>query len=118
MGSLDHRPITHIDNSLINSHLGHMQTANIATAKNQFSRLIDQVKQGESILITERNRPVARLEPLLVHSTALEALHAGGLLTPPKSLLDLAAFLAMPTSSLTAGHSLSQAIIAEREETR
>ena len=61
---------------------------------------------------------VARLEPLLVHSATLEALHADGLLTPPKSHLDLAAFLAMPTSSLSAGHSLGQAIIAEREETR
>ncbi len=95
-----------------------MQTANIAVAKNQFSRLIDQVKQGESILITERNRPVARLEPLLVHSAALESLYADGLLTPPKSRLDLVAFLAMPAPSLSADHSLTQAVIAEREESR
>ncbi len=95
-----------------------MQTANIAAAKNQFSRLIDQVKQGESILITERNRPVARLEPVLVHSAALESLHADGLLTLPKSRFDLVAFLAMPAPSLTADHSLRQAVIAEREESR
>jgi len=95
-----------------------MQTANIATAKNQFSRLIEQVKQGETILIMERNRPVARLEPLLIHDSALETLHAGGLLTSPRSRLDLAAFLAMPAPDLSAGNSLSQAIVAEREETR
>lgn len=95
-----------------------MQTATIATAKDQFSRLIDRVKQGESILITERNCPVARLEPLSVHSTALEALHSGGLLAPPRSRLDLAAFLAMPTSGLTVGQSLCEAVVAEREDAR
>lgn len=95
-----------------------MESASIATAKNQFSRLIDRVKHGESILITERNRPVARLEPLLEHGTALETLHAGGLLSPPKSRLDLAAFFAMPAPSLTASASLSRAIFDERQEAR
>jgi prevent-host-death family protein len=99
-------------------YVGHMQTANIATAKNQFSRLLEQVKQGESILITERNRPIARLEPLLAHAAALESLHADGVLTPPKSRLDLAAFLAMPAPGLSADCSLSRAVLAEREETR
>ena len=93
-----------------------MESANIAVAKNQFSRLIERVKQGESILITDRNRPVARLEPLLSHAAALEGLHADGLLTPPASRLDVAAFLAMPAPELPADHSLARAILAEREE--
>jgi prevent-host-death family protein len=95
-----------------------MKSANIAVAKNQFSRLIDRVKDGESILITERNRPVARLEPLLDHGSALEALHSDGLLTPSVSRLDLAAFMAMPATGLSATQSLSQAVIEEREESR
>ena len=32
-------------------------------AKTHFSRLLDAVAQGETIVITKRNRPVARLVP-------------------------------------------------------
>ena len=95
-----------------------MQTANIATAKNQFSRLIDQVKQGETIVITERNRPVARLQPLAAGGTPLEALHASGLLSPPQSSLNVLAFLAAPRPAVLAGHGLRDAILTEREEGR
>jgi prevent-host-death family protein len=39
-------------------------TASITEAKNNLSKLIKRVRQGESILILDRNVPVARLEPL------------------------------------------------------
>ncbi len=94
-----------------------MQTANIATAKNQFSRLIEKVKQGETIVITERNRPVARLQPL-AGGTPLDALHASGLLSPPQSSLDVPAFLAAPRPTVAAGSSLRGAILSEREDGR
>jgi prevent-host-death family protein len=88
-------------------------------AKSQFSRLIDLVKQGETVLITERNKPVATLQPVCQSSSAgLEALHASGLLTPPGRALDVAAFLAAPRASLTVGNSLTHAVLAEREESR
>ncbi len=95
-----------------------MQTANIATAKNQLSRLIEQVKRGETIVITERNRPVARLQPLEAGDTSLEALHASGLLSPPKSALDVPAFLASPRPAVAAAGSLRDAILREREDSR
>jgi prevent-host-death family protein len=38
-----------------------MKTATITEAKNRLSALIDQVRHGESIVITDRGRPVARL---------------------------------------------------------
>lgn len=95
-----------------------MESANIAVAKNQFSRLIDRVKRGESILITERNQPVARIEPLVSQSKTLQALHSCGLLAPPTARLDLAGLLAMPAPKLSAAQSLSQAVIDEREESR
>lgn len=41
-----------------------MKTASISDAKNGLSALIDRVKAGESVLITDRGIPVARLEPL------------------------------------------------------
>jgi prevent-host-death family protein len=38
-----------------------MKTATITEAKNQLSALIDRVRHGETIVITDRGRPVARL---------------------------------------------------------
>ena len=38
-----------------------MKKATITEAKNQLSALIDRVKHGETIVITDRGRPVARL---------------------------------------------------------
>ena len=40
-----------------------MKTATISQAKNQLSKLIARVKRGETVLILDRDRPVARLVP-------------------------------------------------------
>mgnify|MGYP003401937906 CR=1 FL=1 len=42
-----------------------MKTTTITQAKNGLSALIDLVRAGESITITDRGRPVARLEPVV-----------------------------------------------------
>ena len=42
-----------------------MKTASISEAKNKLSALIDLVRAGETVLILDRGRPVARLEPAL-----------------------------------------------------
>lgn len=41
-----------------------MKTATISETKNGLSALLDRVRHGESVLITDRSRPVARLEPV------------------------------------------------------
>lgn len=41
-----------------------MTTASITEAKNNLSKLLKKVRAGESVLILDRNIPVARLEPL------------------------------------------------------
>src|SRR5947207_934489 len=41
-----------------------MKKASISEAKNNFSALIDGVKGGSTVLIVDRGRPVARLEPV------------------------------------------------------
>jgi prevent-host-death family protein len=38
-----------------------MKKATITEVKNQLSALIDRVRHGETIVITDRGRPVARL---------------------------------------------------------
>ena len=40
-----------------------MKKASITEAKNNLSALIDRVKGGSPVLIVDRGRPVARLEP-------------------------------------------------------
>lgn len=41
-----------------------MKRASITEAKNNFSALVDSVKGGSPVLIVDRGRPVARLEPV------------------------------------------------------
>jgi prevent-host-death family protein len=41
-----------------------MKIASITEAKNSLSALIDGLKSGSSVLIVDRGRPVARLEPV------------------------------------------------------
>ena len=41
-----------------------MKTATITQAKNGLSALIDRVRTGESVILTDRGIPVARIEPI------------------------------------------------------
>lgn len=46
-----------------------MKTASISEAKNRLSALLDRVRKGETVLISDRGRPVAQLAPLAANST-------------------------------------------------
>ena len=41
-----------------------MKKSSISETKNRLSELLERVRRGETILITDRDRPVARLEPV------------------------------------------------------
>jgi prevent-host-death family protein len=41
-----------------------MKTATISETKNGLSALLDRVRHGETVLVTDRGRPVALLEPV------------------------------------------------------
>ena len=68
----------------------------IREMKNRFSRYLKLVKQGETLIITERNNPVARLVPIQAQTSAeiLNLVNSGivswkggkpqGLAEPPK----------------------------------
>jgi prevent-host-death family protein len=47
-----------------------MKTASLTDTKNRLSALIDQVRHGETILILDRGRPVARLTSALAEDGA------------------------------------------------
>ncbi len=44
-----------------------MKIASITQTKNQLSALLDEVRKGETILIFDRDTPIARLEPVFPH---------------------------------------------------
>ena len=46
-----------------------MKLASISQTKNQLSALIEQVRQGETVVITDRDRPVAKLMPIAAEET-------------------------------------------------
>ena len=62
------------DGILNNGYYSHMKKAGIADLKNNLSRYLDQVKSGESILVLDRNQPVAQIVPLqrAVRGTVVE----------------------------------------------
>ncbi len=100
-----------------------MKKASITEAKNNLSKLIDGVKAGGSVLIMDRGRPVARLEPVTgaAHaddSDRLASLIRDGIVRPgrnatvPKHLID------EPPPRVKGGESIVDILIEERREGR
>lgn len=96
-----------------------MKTASISQTKNQLSALIDQVRQGETIVITDHDRPVAKLVPAQAENAdeaggALANLERKGLVRRGNSA---SRRLAAPIK-LRAGSSAVAALLQDRQEGR
>jgi prevent-host-death family protein len=97
-----------------------MKKTSITEAKNQLSALIDRVREGETIWISDRGRPVARLGPVepqngLDPQGYLDRLERAGILRkgsghPPLALIRQAA------PRIKAGRSITQIVLEERSE--
>jgi prevent-host-death family protein len=99
-----------------------MKTASISQAKNQLSALIDAVRHGETITITDRDRPVARIVP--VHQVEdeddearLTRLERAGIIRRPVAPLPKEVLLEPPVK-LPPGVSVLEALLEERREGR
>ena len=99
-----------------------MKTATITEARNRLPALIDGLEAGSPVLILDRGRPVARLEP--VTGTAqeppddtLSRLLRDGVIRPPRSDPPLALFRGTPPR-VCAGLSGVDALTRERREGR
>ncbi len=95
-----------------------MRTTNIAELKNHLSSFLADVKRGEEILISERNKPIAKIVPL--HNTdefsAEElALAAAGILRLPASQ-DLPESFWKEKRPALASETAIKAVIDERDE--
>jgi antitoxin (DNA-binding transcriptional repressor) of toxin-antitoxin stability system len=99
-----------------------MKKATISVAKNTLSRLIDDVKRGETVLILDRNTPVARLEPVNrdpdMGGELVDDLVRRGVLAPPRKPLDAKAFVNRRMPSVERGASALRALLEEREAGR
>lgn len=96
-----------------------MKRATITETKNRLSRILDEVRRGETILITDRKVPVARIEPVRGSPGAkderLAALIGEGIVSPPEHALDAAALRAEPLPMLLNADSAVKALLADRE---
>lgn len=99
-----------------------MRKASISETKNHLSKLLEEVKSGTTILILDRNRPVARLEPVAsdreTNADRFAQLVRQGLVTGPKCVLDLESFLAADAPGLPAGVSSIRTLLDERASGR
>jgi antitoxin (DNA-binding transcriptional repressor) of toxin-antitoxin stability system len=112
----------HLDLGPEYGYIGVMKRANISYTRNHLSELIDRVREGESILILDRQQPVARLEP---PGNGLEPSDARGmdlvrrgLASAPRRKPDLKGLdrLALPRPEK--GGDILAALLADREEGR
>jgi prevent-host-death family protein len=95
-----------------------VKTANVSTTKNKVSSILAEVKRGETYLITDRNVPVARIEPLQAGDEALNALAADGVVRIPRQKLDVEAFFRARRFELPEDASAVRTLIDDRDEGR
>lgn len=97
-----------------------MKTATISEAKTRLSQLIDWVKSGETVLITDRDVPVAKLESVqrAVEGEAhgrIERLVRAGLARGPVQALSKDWFKTHKPIKIKGGTDISKIISEERE---
>jgi prevent-host-death family protein len=85
-----------------------MRTVNIGTLKNQLSAYLRYVRNGEEVIVRDRNRPVARILPFTLplpaegDYAAEEAyLIATGQMRPALEKMDREAFWKLPMPSVS-----------------
>ena len=100
-----------------------MRSASISETKNSLSALLDRVRHGETVLITDRRRPIARLEPVATAEDAgpdegrLARLARAGVIRRARRGR-LAEILRVPPTAAQAGGDILAAFLHERRTGR
>jgi len=99
-----------------------MKRASITEAKNNLSALISGLKGGSPVLIVDRGRPVARLEPVVAGGEGEDAGRLSRLLREgivrPRRAMPAQALFNSPPPYAKAGTSIVEALLAERRDGR
>ena len=98
-----------------------MKRATLTETKNNLSALVDQVRGGETIIILDRGRPVARLESVLEGNSdsegKLSRLERQGVLRRAQKRMP-GRLLSEPPPRPKKGSSALEALIDERRSSR
>jgi len=98
-----------------------MRTATLTETKNRLGALIARVRRGETILILDHGRPVARLEPAQATDresggSRLDALERAGIVKRGRRKADV--LLAKEPPVAARGVSILKALLRDREDDR
>ena len=107
---------------VVSGYNSFMTTASISQAKNHLSALLDRVKRGETVLILDRQSPVATLCPINGSGGGsgeayLQMLARQGLVRLPARKADKKV-LDMPLPRTEHGASVLEALLEERRDGR
>jgi prevent-host-death family protein len=99
-----------------------MKKASIAEAKKNLSSLIDGLKGGSPVLIVDRGRPVARLEPVTTERRSeddgrLDRLVRDGIVRPARAAVPKALFATKPPRHKNAASAV-RALVDDRRTGR
>lgn len=96
-----------------------MRTVNVAELKNQLSKYLTFARNGEEIVIRDRNLPVAKIVPIGAEDASDEELLlvAAEKMRLPEKRVDLEKILKLPTERVH-GRAVTRALIKERNESR
>ena len=91
-----------------------METIGLRELNQNPSRAVARVRAGESIIVTDRGRPVLRLVPEIENPSTLERMISEGTVRPPveRGMPDVISDLADDVESL------SDLVIADRDKER
>lgn len=94
-----------------------MRSVNVAKLKNELSKYLSFAKDGEEIVIRDRNLPVAKLVPFSAESASDQELLlvAQGKLRLPEIRLELKRLLKIRTGTVEGNRGV-EALLADREE--
>ena len=94
-----------------------MRSVNVAKLKNSLSKYLRYAKNGEEVVIRERNLPIAKLVPFSAEDASEEELKlvAAGKMRKPKVKLDIKELDKIPMPRVS-GRKATQPLLADREE--
>ena len=94
-----------------------MKSVNIGDLRNQLSAYLRAVRNGEEVIIRDRNVPIARILPFESQDMAQEERHliASGQMKPAERLIDWEEFWSLPGGRVAPEIAL-QAVLDERAE--
>ena len=94
-----------------------MRTVNVAELKNKLSAYLGYAKAGETVVVRDRNRPIAKLVPFVAEGRTEDEMEliAKGLMKPREKEPNWEEFDKLPLADAK-GFSVVQALIEERNE--